>query len=82
MVIMAQQSYRKGLPEPVENSRMSGFVALLCTAGNQKHATQDAPAKTDATRIASTLSFHSVLHYSLGQIEMVKSGSNALARHN
>jgi len=59
MVITAQQRNSKGLPAPDENSRMPGFVALSCTAGNQQHPTPAAPAETGASRIPDAVSFRS-----------------------
>ncbi|MBE0639410.1 MAG: hypothetical protein IH598_12905 [Bacteroidales bacterium] len=51
MVITAQQRSSNHLPAPDEDSRMPGFVALSCAAGNQHHPTPAAPAKTGATWI-------------------------------
>jgi len=59
MVITAQQRNSKGFPAPDENSRVPGFVAFSCTAGNQQHPTPAAPATTGATRIPGAVSFHS-----------------------
>ncbi len=59
MVFTAQQRNCKDIPAPDENSRMTGFVALACTAGNQQHPTTAAPAKTGATRIPGAVSLPS-----------------------
>ncbi len=71
MVITAQQRTSKGLPALVENSRMPGFVALSCTAGNQQHPTTAAPAKTGATRIPRAVSLPSGQYHYLVKSEKV-----------
>lgn len=59
MVITALQRNSKDFPAPDENSRMPGFVAFSCTAGNQQHPAPAAPATTGTARITSAVSFNS-----------------------